>query len=70
METPGTFRVMLPDRVHWEPKEDITAHELALAMPVLFRIQSGDWNWNYPQHLMPTLPDGVRRHFRLEPRSN
>lgn len=45
----------------WEPKEDITAYELALAMKVLFATQSqfADVKATYD-----TLPEAAQRHFR------
>ncbi|RPH63781.1 MAG: hypothetical protein EHM78_27230 [Myxococcaceae bacterium] len=65
----GSHTLRLPDEVFWEPKEDITAYELAQAMPIILRMSQGDWQWNYPQDLIPALPSGVSRHFRLESRS-
>jgi hypothetical protein len=43
----------------WTPKEDITAYELALCMPVLSsRIDSGTKG-----HAVDQLPDNAKRHF-------
>jgi hypothetical protein len=46
----------------WEPKPDITAYELALAIPLMF---SKSWDaWKSVEN----LPLEVRRHFREERR--
>jgi hypothetical protein len=65
----GGTKLELPDIVYFEPREDITAYELALAVPILFRMMDCDWGWIDPRQMIPSLPEGVRRHFRLEPRS-
>jgi hypothetical protein len=42
----------------WNPKEDITAYELALCVPVLMSAS------NYGiQYFIEALPDNARRHF-------
>jgi len=41
----------------WSPQPDITAYELALALPLLV---TGAWN---PQSLIDNLPEEVQRHF-------
>ena len=40
----------------WSPKEDITAYELALALPILL-------GGRFPHERLTKLPDRVRRHF-------
>jgi len=41
-------------RYMWKPQEDITAHELALCLPLFFSTDTA---------LVENLPDGARRHF-------
>jgi hypothetical protein len=43
----------------WKPKEDITAHELALCTPILV----GFDNIYSIDALIDDLPDNARRHF-------
>jgi hypothetical protein len=40
----------------WEPKEDITAYELALCLPCLIPLNGAD--------IVKTLPENARRHFK------
>lgn len=47
-----------PTQYIWSPQPDITAHELALALPVL--VSADEWNL---QSLIETLPVEVQRHF-------
>jgi hypothetical protein len=45
----------------WKPKEDITAHELALCTPILV----GFDNIYSIDALIDDLPDNARRHFEV-----
>jgi len=49
--------LLTPRIVLWEPKEDITAFELAMAIPVLIRD-----NYNV-ENTVKSLPADVARHF-------
>jgi hypothetical protein len=58
----GTAQLHFPKLVQWVPLEDITAYELATAVPVLFAMAHGK----------PTvaddvfnLPLGAQRHFKV-----
>lgn len=44
-----------PIQFKWIPQEDITAYELAVALPYLF-------GHNY----LDELPENIRRHFKTE----
>ena len=37
ISTAGTCKLIMPLNMTWKPKLDITAHELALCLPYLFR---------------------------------
>ena len=50
----STFRIMLPLEMIWQPKEDITAYELAMCLPYLFRHHG----------VMPYEVDKSLPHFR------
>jgi hypothetical protein len=52
--------ILPPKQYRWAPKEDITAHELALCMPVLMSI--GNYGIEY---FIDALPDNARRHFEV-----
>lgn len=49
--------IVPPPQYLWSPQPDITAYELALALPLLV---TGVWN---PQSLIDNLPEEVQRHF-------
>jgi hypothetical protein len=49
--------------VYWEPKEDITVYELALALGVLLPAAGG--SFRAPQELVSCLPAAAQRHFRV-----
>ena len=52
-----------PKSYLWKPKEDITAYELALCLPVF------QYNYNYPDYisdLIERLPLKAGRHFLKE----
>ncbi len=55
--------IRVPKRVDWLPCEDITAHELALAVPSLLTLSVR--GWGYPEDGIAALPENVRRHFRI-----
>jgi hypothetical protein len=63
MVTPRAV-VCLEDVVYFEPQEDISAYELALALPIILRIVAHDWAAHYGQ-MIRALPAGTQRHFRL-----
>jgi hypothetical protein len=46
-----------PKIYNWKPAKDITAYELALCLPALFR---GGWD---VQFIIEDLPGTARRHF-------
>lgn len=49
--------IKMPVQYAWAPKEDITAYELALALPCLFH-----QGWHL-ERIFEELPQCVRRHF-------
>lgn len=53
--------IRVPEARRWEPQADITAYELALAIPQMLVLMTG--NYGYPQDLVDGLPPEVRRHF-------
>lgn len=53
-----------PRPVRWTPQPDITAHELALAMPVLFVLYATGLDYAHEPYV-ETLPPNVRRHFTI-----
>ena len=55
-----------PRRVDWLPREDITAYELALALPTLLSfVVPGTMGWRYPEDDITALPVNVQRHFKI-----
>ena len=56
----NTIRV--PKSYKWSPKEDITAYELSLCIPVIVgrNIYSYD-----AEYFIEALPENARRHFEL-----
>lgn len=58
----GMVAMRVPKPVHWEPKQDITAYELAMAIPIVLS------SWGplsfVEDHIAALAPD-VRRHFRV-----
>ena len=60
----GTFSIALPkSRLYlWKPKEDISAYELAQAMPILMGASTGNPYRDYAK-MIEELPAEVRRHF-------
>ncbi len=55
--------VRMPKRIDWLPCEDITAYELAIAVPCLFTLAVR--SWGYPEDDIAALPENVRRHFKI-----
>ena len=62
--TGTTATIRIPKQVDWLPQPDITAHELALAVPSLFALATRQ-SWTYPEDTIAALPENVRRHFRI-----
>ena len=57
METNLTFiKFVKPKRYNWKPQPDITAWELAMALPYLF-------SHNIDEQALAALPSNVTRHF-------
>jgi hypothetical protein len=54
-------------RVKFVPCEDITAFELAQCLPLIERIRTEDWNWNYTNRSLSELTSNVSRHFAIVP---
>ena len=57
-----TVRLHFPKIVEWTPQEDITAYELAVAIPVLFAIVHGDEN---AAGQVDALPKPAQKHFTV-----
>jgi hypothetical protein len=49
--------IRTPKSYNWKPQEDITAHELALCLPILM---SNGWDVEFS---INALPENARRHF-------
>ena len=45
-------------KYYWKPKEDITAYELALCLPIIFST-----SWGLVEDMIADLPEAARRHF-------
>jgi hypothetical protein len=58
-----TFRT--PRLFLWKPLEDITAHELALSMPVLLAVAGHGLSCAVEDAIL-ALPEGARRHFTFQ----
>lgn len=59
----GVHRIRVPKPVQWKPVADITAHELALAMPTLLgMVTSAPFDI---EDDVNALPENVRRHFHI-----
>jgi len=50
--------IHLPKQYNWKPKEDITAYELALCLPVFWGVASSSY-----EDFINSLPENARRHF-------
>jgi hypothetical protein len=57
--TPSTYILPKIRSFEWRPQEDITAHELALCLPILICRQS----YMHYGAMYDTLPDNAKRHF-------
>jgi hypothetical protein len=53
-----------PRSVYWEPKEDITVYELAVALGALLPAING--SGLSAEYLVMNLPPEGQRHFRME----
>jgi hypothetical protein len=53
------------ERVDWTPQPDITAYELAQAMPVLSVVADSDRASQWIIDAVNRLPANVRRHFAI-----
>ena len=54
------FNILKPIGIYWKPQEDITAHELALCLPILINA--------YNRPVMPSEVDREKdymRHFKI-----
>lgn len=60
----STVRLHFPDLVAWSPKADITAYELARAIPVLFAMAHGAAT---SADQAKALDNEVARHFTISP---
>lgn len=49
----------------WEPQEDITTWELAMALNILLPFVGGGLTEERAKDLIERLPPQVRRHFRV-----
>lgn len=58
----STFRMTLPLEMIWQPKEDITAYELAMCLPYLFRKYD-----TMPYEVDKSLPHF--KHFKITDRN-
>ena len=55
------WSIRKPTRIEYQPKRDITAHEVARLLPVLITTMSGQFS--YPEDF---IPDDLKRHFIIE----
>ena len=54
------WTIAVPKQIVWEPKEDITAYELACSMEILMCTDP-----LFKEHLFKTTTYNVQRHFRV-----
>jgi hypothetical protein len=52
-------------RAVWEPKEDITTHELARLQPYLFSLTAAQRSPKAAIDQLKELPDDLRRHWAI-----
>lgn len=58
--------IRTPRRIEWLPSADITAHELALAMPALLAaVSTNSGMVYYVEDMIGSLPEAARRHFKV-----
>ena len=57
----GQINITAHRGYRWNPQPDITAHELALCLPV---VVSGCTPYGHIDHMFLGLPDQARRHFK------
>ena len=57
----GLVQIRVPKSVVWRPLPDITAFELAQALPVLF----SQGRISYQEDTIAAMPLGVQRHFEV-----
>jgi hypothetical protein len=60
-EPPSGLMLRVQKRYDWKPKEDITAYELALCVPVM--LSNGGWGL---ECMIEALPESARRHFEVQ----
>jgi len=56
--TGSSNTIRLPKQYKWIPKEDISAYELALCIPVVTATY-----WHDAESYIEGLPESARRHF-------
>lgn len=54
----SSVAIHIPKQYIWKPKEDITAYELALCLPMLM-----SRGWYDMEAVVKSLPDNAARHF-------
>ena len=59
-----TVNIRIPKNVRWSPQKDISAYELALALPTLVRMATGIGH-GFVEDEVEALPDTVNRHFTV-----
>jgi len=59
---PTEIELKFPDIVKWRPKDDITAYELALALPLVIAAITSTASID---NQIKFLPADVRRHFEV-----
>ena len=59
---PTTFKPLVPINIKWNPKEDITTHELALCLPLVIRGSLGSISI-MPYEIDKSQP--YMRHFEI-----
>jgi len=58
MSEKETISIRVPECYEWKPQPDITAYELALAIPIV------SFHTFDTETAIKALPESVRRHFR------
>jgi hypothetical protein len=61
----GIDNARAPKNVRWEPKPDITAYELSLALIPLLQGMNAGINRVFVEDTIANLPEGARRHFEV-----
>ena len=59
-----TFNLAKPKQFTWNPKEDITAYELALSLPIVANVGNAmGMPFGWASNAIESLPENDKRHW-------